>query len=767
MTDATVTFDLLTALGVPFDATRTKVWLTFNTDEGWIVDATGAVRMDAGTATITSAGLVTITGIPVPSGSTNPTDFQVKVHFDAPVVLPGVRSLKRKTGDFGWMTVTADADLTDLIAEQYVPPTWLTTAQALLQGYVDEGADLLAAQIALSEIGTSDSLVSALILGTAGAGPLTRSALSASIDARVPVASTSAQGKVELATNAEAAAGADAARGLTPAGLRYALANGQIAADQAVTTASIVDGRAVAQQPAIRAATVVASFISDDCPIEDRTQILPIMQAANVPWAQAFPSQYPGLAGLCAWSDITYLRDQGVQHIAHSKNHTSLVGLSTADKILQINNLADYAAQGITVRGIAYPNGAHDAEVRKISRDYYPYAFGTVTGASGSQAPLRTYAIRRIAIKDSTVTADHYAQIDTAIANGEWIVFYFHANPTAAEFTSAGGGYARLAAVIAYLQSHSVPIVLPSVAFDMVKNRMDHGDVVGGTKYAVLDGAGGFYAPGLEAAEFVSYGDPFALTAATLPDAYPGAVVTISDIASTITDWPNGANVGMVFTDTVHRATSRAFVNQLYVSNGLMWHRRAQSGSNAWNSWTQIGPASPAPGSVTTIAAAPSTYAAGVTITTLLSPSTGSPRPGTGPGTVETVIAVPGTGVTTGSLNFQRFTSSGGTYVRQGANDNTGWGGWYEIPRSQIAIAAVRDFPSIAAGGQQELTVACVGAVGDTVLLGPPAALEAGLVATARVTATNTVTIRLSNITASAIDPASASWTVRVLATPV
>jgi parallel beta-helix repeat protein len=77
---------------------------------------------------------------------------------------------------------------------------------------------------------------------------------------------------------------------------------------------------------------------------------------------------------------------------------------------------------------------------------------------------------------------------------------------------------------------------------------------------------------------------------------------------------------------------------------------------------------------------------------------------------------------------------------------------------------AVLNFASIAAGGSSEMTVTVLGSIaGDLVHIGPPASLEAGLIANARVSATDTVTIRLANITASPIDPASATWKVRVV----
>lgn len=80
-----------------------------------------------------------------------------------------------------------------------------------------------------------------------------------------------------------------------------------------------------------------------------------------------------------------------------------------------------------------------------------------------------------------------------------------------------------------------------------------------------------------------------------------------------------------------------------------------------------------------------------------------------------------------------------------------------------LTATANLNFPSTAAAGQQELTIAVPGAaVGDPVAVAAPATLEAGIVITARVTAADTVTLRASNITAGSIDPAAANYTVTV-----
>lgn len=80
------------------------------------------------------------------------------------------------------------------------------------------------------------------------------------------------------------------------------------------------------------------------------------------------------------------------------------------------------------------------------------------------------------------------------------------------------------------------------------------------------------------------------------------------------------------------------------------------------------------------------------------------------------------------------------------------------------SATATLNFPSIAAtGGTQDLTITVTGAVvGDTVSMGLPAAPDAGVVFNAFVSAANTVTIRATNTTAGAIDPASASYRVTV-----
>lgn len=74
------------------------------------------------------------------------------------------------------------------------------------------------------------------------------------------------------------------------------------------------------------------------------------------------------------------------------------------------------------------------------------------------------------------------------------------------------------------------------------------------------------------------------------------------------------------------------------------------------------------------------------------------------------------------------------------------------------------NFASIAAGLQERLTITVTGALlGDEVTVAPEADIEAGLaIATAFVSAADTVTVIMANNTAGAIDPAACTYKVRV-----
>lgn len=83
--------------------------------------------------------------------------------------------------------------------------------------------------------------------------------------------------------------------------------------------------------------------------------------------------------------------------------------------------------------------------------------------------------------------------------------------------------------------------------------------------------------------------------------------------------------------------------------------------------------------------------------------------------------------------------------------------------RNHLTATAALDFASIAAAASADLTITVAGAaVNDSVSLGLPAAPTGGLIFQAFVSAANTVTVRATNITAGAVDAASATYRATV-----
>lgn len=82
-----------------------------------------------------------------------------------------------------------------------------------------------------------------------------------------------------------------------------------------------------------------------------------------------------------------------------------------------------------------------------------------------------------------------------------------------------------------------------------------------------------------------------------------------------------------------------------------------------------------------------------------------------------------------------------------------------------LTATAALNFASIAAAASADLTITVTGAVvGASVHLGLPAAPTAGIIFQGFVSASNVVTVRATNITSGAVDPASATYRATVLA---
>lgn len=137
ITPINLAFDVADLLGVDYQSGRTKVWIETNVDHNAIVDPDGnTIRLGVAYATVGSDGTGTFTGLIPTNAATNPTAFQYRVWIDYPE--KGAADRSRTKWDSGWFSLTATSNLADVVAEQYVPPTYISAIITELEGYVDE-----------------------------------------------------------------------------------------------------------------------------------------------------------------------------------------------------------------------------------------------------------------------------------------------------------------------------------------------------------------------------------------------------------------------------------------------------------------------------------------------------------------------------------------------------------------------------------------------------------------------------------------------------
>ena len=92
------------------------------------------------------------------------------------------------------------------------------------------------------------------------------------------------------------------------------------------------------------------------------------------------------------------------------------------------------------------------------------------------------------------------------------------------------------------------------------------------------------------------------------------------------------------------------------------------------------------------------------------------------------------------------------------------WKAKLETITSSLSQTATKDFPSIASGTYADMTFTIAGvSIGDLVIATPMTTIEAGLLWSVFVSASDIVTLRLGNTSAATVDPASRQWKVTVL----
>ncbi len=757
LSTVTTTFNVHDLFGNDFDPRRAKAWATTNVDS--IHDtSTGETRIGGGKATIAADGTGTFTHW-APGADGNPISWQTTYHFDVP---DRTTSKGRRTESYGPFTVTTSGLLTALVEEQEVPPTYLSTVTALLDGYVDDAAasataadssaDAAAASAALADsyivadLNTSDGQMEALIESPTSLTAVALSNTSVSRTARLKHA---------------------------PAiGLYFPEAEGAVGDGTTDDT--------VALQAALTAATGATLHLARGVTFVTDT----VSVAANTRITGGGTLKFKTNTAAFALVAATNVSNVLIEGITFDGNVANQAVWSEFRHTLQIIGSSSH----VTVRGCTFLNPIADGVYVVSSAGNIPSDVD-IDGNSFIGTNVNRNGVTMTACTDSRVRGNYFYKMskDTmpgAIDLEPNAVGDTISNIVVAGNTFVGGGTPTLQKAVAINNNVGASCTGIVVANNVIRDKFKYaiaafGDAVSKAKTQVtITGnviRGSFTASG---------------SAAIIASSSVEVVITGNDLDCT-TDY-GFKSVGSTFLVEGNRFKNHTTYGLETTSTTL------ESGIINNNVFEDCGTNANASFGGMHIKGSYLTISGNRII------SSGATKTQLGiyieAGVKNFVDGNAGVGTMVRMLNFTTapqhvgrnsgiaaFNSINGTYPpatetwvagdtiynsNAAAGGAVGWycvatgtpGTWRTFGPIELSASATLDFPSVAAAGQQELTITVTGAAtGDTVYLAPPSSLEAGLIATGRVSATNTVTIRVSNITAGAIDPASASWKVRVV----
>lgn len=406
-----------------------------------------------------------------------------------------------------------------------------------------------------------------------------------------------------------------------------------------------------------RPARPVVAFSFDDGPIQDKTLVLPILDAKGIKGSFGAISTAVGTSGKLSWDDLREMQSAGHEIMNHSATHPTLAGAEASTLESEINgSYKTFVDNGINLTGFIWPNGQSDAASRSVARQRHQYGIGGSGDGLGTKQPLNTYNIGRATMDSSVSVASVQARIDRAITDNEFLIFIVHAG---IDFgTSVRNVFS---AAIDYAQSKNLPIVTVREGIELVGNVVDAGDLV-------ISGDGTMRPPkGLPVVTPQN-----TISAATLPNAFQSGVITYSTTNSQgNTDWPVKAQTVNIATDRTN-STGYGYVTQvLTANNGTTFFRRA-TGGTAWSEWSSPAASLHNVDNAVTAETTPASFPSGKITYSAIGSSANTDWPVTG----QTAnITTDRTQTSAYGHVLQEFRTANHSYMRR-ATSGTVWGPW-------------------------------------------------------------------------------------------
>jgi peptidoglycan/xylan/chitin deacetylase (PgdA/CDA1 family) len=424
--------------------------------------------------------------------------------------------------------------------------------------------------------------------------------------------------------------------------------------------------------PAFRDAVPLVAFTFDDSYSQDMTAIKPILDAKGIKGTFCAITGSIGTGGRMSWADLSTLAAAGHEVIPHSRTHADHTTLNQTQLDSEIDgSIQDFKDHGLTPGGYCYPLSASNAAVRAQVRRQVRYGLGATGSVTVNAPPLRTYALGRVSLTQSSDLNALKALVDAAVANKQLLIFLSHSG------TELNTSTQMLSDVIDYVKTTAAQIVTVAGALDLVGNVLDVGDYASGsTKYTVLGSNGAFASP--DAVSSLGVIGNVNESAASVPSTYAAGKVTYSTVnGANATGWPVATTAANVITDRTN-TTNSAYWMQTYVTAAGAMYTRHGTGTDAWGSWLQIATGTPSHTVTATNSpdgnAAPSSYVLGTYITQI---GGGTP---TGPSGQAGLLITRRGSATDSTWTVQEFHVYRGTAsYRRMADTTSTWKAWQQV----------------------------------------------------------------------------------------
>lgn len=398
-----------------------------------------------------------------------------------------------------------------------------------------------------------------------------------------------AVGEVNETATASAGAAAvsagSAANSATAAAESAAATAGAVSAHNASETAH--DNRFAAKPdafPNISVRRPLITFSSDDGYEADYNVLQPICAEYGIPMTFFVASRIG--SRMTAAHMLELQNTYGCEIATHSRDHTDLTTLTEEQIEEQLSDsYDDLTALGLTIKNMAYPEGAHNPAVRRLAKKYYRCS----ASASVGYYKILTGAIPRMDIPriqlgtltdvgipgyPTVDTLNYYkALVDGAVTYNGWLVFCMHGGNV--NFTLEQQQI--LKDLIVYIQSLDVDIVTLDQGFDVFGSVEEFGDcTIDEKSKGIIATADGRVNPNIRIFTLGDTKGNSGVTAYTPIEAFPVNCRSYTPIYS---DATNGfpLNAGTVVTDKTFNTADGWYQEFHANTDARAWLRRYNS----------------------------------------------------------------------------------------------------------------------------------------------------------------------------------------------